>query len=36
VKLPDLNLLLYAIDAEADLRERAGAWLAALAIEHGA
>jgi uncharacterized protein len=27
VKLPDLNLLLYAIDAEADAHERAGAWL---------
>jgi toxin-antitoxin system PIN domain toxin len=27
VKLPDLNLLLYAIDAEADAHERAAAWL---------
>jgi len=27
VKLPDLNLLLYAIDTEADAHERAGTWL---------
>jgi uncharacterized protein len=27
VKLPDLNLLLYAIDAEADAHERAAGWL---------
>jgi uncharacterized protein len=27
VKLPDLNLLLYAVDAKADVHERAGAWL---------
>ena len=27
MKLPDLNLLLYAMDADSDLHERAGAWL---------
>jgi predicted nucleic acid-binding protein len=27
VKLPDLNLLLYAIDAEAKSHEHARAWL---------